>query len=463
MKGLTEYALFYLLALSLSLSLYFHSRPEKIEFLDMTKYKKPTLRKFQIKDLKILKEYEFMQNRRPAEIAAFAFLEQTKEFNPFDVEKLLPPIFVLDSISHSIHIVEAIGFNSIVPLIYKRGNELLLPMRTVPYLRNYIINNKNKLLFSHEIKPEEGSSGIAGLFDLNYDDNPEVLMSFISPGEGYVQRRIALFDMSTKKKLWELKDGAGVFSAFTYDINKDGIEEILTYSKSHENGSIGSGSVEIGRTQFWILDRFGNIIFRKTFWGFFSNVYPIIDDLDNDGNDELILTHFTHYLWYRGRIEILPLPELKTKYKFDFKNDPPHIPYICDINDDGEKEIIVGTSHGRILILNDKLQIVKDTLYKSFRDNYDLAIITIIQVIDLDGDGRKEIIANVNLIKIYVQTPRGNYQDVKIFTLILDKNLNILKRIQGGRYACVYDINHDGINELILKLDHGGTQIWGFE
>ena len=43
---------------------------------------------------------------------------------------------------------------------------------------------------------------------------------------------------------------------------------------------------------------------------------------------------------------------------------------------------------------------------------------------------------------------------------MIDSDLNILNMWDNCRFGAIYDVDNDGINELILARD--GIEIWGF-
>lgn len=305
-----------------------------------------------------------------------------------------------------------------------------------------------------------------GVFDLNRDGAPEVLISGYasSTPKKNEERYVGLFDYRKKSLVWLYKIGAGVVAAWPLDVDGDGFEELILFTVCFENGTEGFGSVDFHRGQFIVIDRFGGILYRKTYWGHFTNIAPQVVDLDQDGKKEILITHYCHYFWDGGTLELLDPDGWVSKARLEFEGESPLYPIILKNEGGIGKTVFTVTSQGRFLLLDNNLKMIKDTAYQFLkRERWDYILVLPIQTADLNGNGKKELLVKVRCLKCHYKTPRGSRCDRKRYLLLLDGNLNILKKWEDRDSGGIFDLDGDGVNELILSKEEEGFEIWGFK
>ncbi len=300
-----------------------------------------------------------------------------------------------------------------------------------------------------------------GIFDLDHDGNPEVLVNGVGfESEGKKRRYLALLDVKTGDLLWEKEIGAQVDAAVAYDVNGDGHDELIASVINAENGTFGLGMVDFERGQFFVMDRFGNVIFRKTYWSLFADIVPNLYDIDNDGKPEILLLHTDHYLKIWGAIEILELDGFVTTHRFEFVDNSPEAIIPVKNRRTGENFIVVGTTKGRMLILDSTLSIVKDKIFDNCKD-WDFVIMAPLQCVDVDGDGDTDILVKEDYVKYLYRTPRGAKAITKNKMLLLDWDLSVKRKWDNDICGAIYDLDGDGVNEIIFSCFPQGIEIWG--
>ena len=167
-------------------------------------------------------------------------------------------------------------------------------------------------------------------------------------------------------------------------------------------------------------------------------------------------------------MEVLDPREKMVVARREFDGETPEIAYIADLNGDGKDEIILGTSMGKLKVYDFALcpQKVKDLsfLFPEFSNDTLEQYMHVwpLQVCDFDGDGRNELLVALQYIRFFYRSPRGSHNFEKPFVLLLDTDLNVLRRWEDQYIGAICDLDGDGINELVLSGEKS-TQVWRFK
>ena len=297
---------------------------------------------------------------------------------------------------------------------------------------------------------------------------------------------IHCINSQTKTELWSIKNpDSGVTSiTIAYVENNDSLKVIW-----------GSGCNSTGDEKLYIADINSQKI-QYASLDIDGPFYAIsVGDVDNDGENEIVaISHQSGDDYYGGIVSIFNAKthELKWQtgeYFFGFTGGYIYNCVISDIDNDGVNEIVVASGEvaGTIYVIdgnNDSMKTYHEYSYENINPFSALAID------DVDNDGKKEIIAGTRE-NTYVIDPSdfsikwaspvlsNSYYPVTVKTGIIDKKPGkAIVICQGFIYVFnglthdtwhsvdsnytnfdLYDINGDGLKEIIASTDDGYLRI----
>jgi hypothetical protein len=276
--------------------------------------------------------------------------------------------------------------------------------------------------------PEHGVSAI-NYADVNNDGKKELIWGagWTSTGSDYLY----IYDVAASNLLWRSDDIEGPFYAIaTGDVDGDGKDEIVAVSYESESG-YDSGVILILDAQTNKLKWKSSGTFLYMIW---TGTYDVaISDVDNDGNNEIIVAADQTYT---GKIWIIDGKNhtIKSSHLFSTENvGELHSLQVNDIDNDGQKELIVASSSTLYVINPTDWSIKWNVAITSTSSN------PIIRCDDINGDGNKEIIVCKGTIQIinstdhsYWTSTESNYTNIDLF-----------------------DFNNDGIPDIVASTTDG--------
>ncbi len=298
-----------------------------------------------------------------------------------------------------------------------------------------------------------------GLIDADDDGSQELILGLIS-GLDLQPRGIAVYDLKEKRDLWHFWIGPHLGKILVEDINNDGNDEIAVSTYAPGNGSKANGMGDWESFVF-VLDRKGFLIWKKQIGRVFTGAKIAISDLDSDGKKELIVALFSLSAREQepGKLSIFDLETGKERYTWSGGNV---YGLVCvDLDHDGEDDIITGNSDGTIRVFDSNLNIKLAT-------QFDRGV-NLLDINDLDGDGKWEIIAVTSDERMIILNERlkelAEYKEVKhIFTEGIDHPENLLKTVQRGskkRLLITLPEKGDVVNYLYAFTPIGITYFLG--
>jgi hypothetical protein len=315
--------------------------------------------------------------------------------------------------------------------------EIIVPLRTGSAI--LVLDRHGNRMWQFNVSGYvESSPAIA---DINLDGNMEIVFGT----SGYYDSSDVVYaltvDGNTPEILWEFQpeevEGSSpsvLSSPALVDISGDDKLEIIFGSL---NGYL------------YALDSDGELLWkflaetpREANENWHETVYaaPTIGDLDGDGTYEIIIQTFTSRE-YKNRTSIFCISSngkeiwrLPTVYSGEGSAS------VADLNDDGWLEILIGTESGNLFALKPNKEVL-------WQINMGEPISSSPTIADLDGDGDLEVIVVTSSL-----TPDITNCNVTI----LDKNGNQLWRflVEGESWTNipVVDLNQDGKFELIVGV-----------
>ena len=235
--------------------------------------------------------------------------------------------------------------------------------------------------------------------DVDGDDKPEIVAVSYESESGYESGVLFIIDGETNKIKWQspnnflVKNWDGVYCLQVRDINKDGVNEII----------IAADELHVGK--IWIINGKTHQI-KSEFKFDVENIKAfetmIIDDIDGDGNVEIIASA------YNQVCVINPITftiKLKVQLGNSFYGYNSTLK-VADIDGDGKKEIIYNNNGGTIQIINPENKSVWVSTNESF-SNFDL--------LDYNNDGKIDIIGVYNgKIKILDGTTKKVFKTIDV-------------------------------------------------
>lgn len=260
---------------------------------------------------------------------------------------------------------------------------------------------------------------------------------------------LVMYDLNDFQLLWRATDIDPPFHVQLANVTGDSSKEIILASRSTTSGYDG-GTVQV------IDSRTNKIINSKLFDGFYDNIYNIkAANLDTTKYDEILIA--AEELLY-----ILEGTELQILDQLENIGTTQNIK-VVDINDDNQNEIIIGSSNGKVYVLNGQ---TREIIWQSV--NIGSAISNLI-VDDYLNNGQLKIIFldAFGIIHVYDATTFNlewqsvNYSAISSFT-ICDLDRNGSKEFVAGTFSGSIQIidcqsgilvnEHNLATELIMNI-----------
>ncbi len=290
-------------------------------------------------------------------------------------------------------------------------------------------------------------------------------------------RGIVAVDIESGAMLWQRRLGVLVDHEMVWDLDADGLDEIICPTNSPENWVNGSGFTDAGCAYVLCLDHRGNELWRRRFTGSYLRLQVAVSDLTDVPGYEVVVTCGSEQSSATGSISILSSSgELLAETS---ALGSPRGLVLVDLTDDGREEIVVGGTQGRMYALDGTLAVVAsfaDTAHESYEGRN----VCPVAANDIDGDGEMEILAtslgwtmdewNPRMSRGRLRTDPHRYiislgDDLveEARTCLVEReeeDVIGLNRGPGGGSAFIGDLNDDGHNEFVLSRGHLGAYVF---
>jgi|GEM_PF-5333641 len=227
------------------------------------------------------------------------------------------------------------------------------------------------------------------------------------------------------------------------DINNDGINEIITMQGNELDVFKSDGSI------LFKAKSSVNIYSAGYYSTFPFNLSPAVADINNDGKLEIIFTMNTFQLADDGTVKSVDsyLNAVDNQgnvvhgWPIDIHNEFISAPSVFDMNNNGKKEIMVESDFSKLYAFNADGTSVAGwpVSMKNSQKLSDAYVYGNLQVADVDGDGKNDIVAS-DPGAVYVIDANGT----------LKKSWNVNNAANGLEIGAA-DINGDGKSEIIAR------------
>jgi hypothetical protein len=205
-------------------------------------------------------------------------------------------------------------------------------------------------------------------------------------------RGLLAVDLERGVTLWEHRLGAYVNWPVVFDINEDGLEEIIIGTYSPTNVVSGGGTTDYGCSYVLCFDAFGNELWRYRFPGWYISVSPAISDVVGGSEVEVVAVLGSGADRSREVGQIVVLSGTGDVLSRSSCHGGTRGLVVGDFVGDGKCEIVTGGTGGKLLMLDGNLDVVA-SLQDTAHVGYENRFLTPVAANDIDGDGTTEVIA----------------------------------------------------------------------
>jgi len=289
-------------------------------------------------------------------------------------------------------------------------------------------------------------------------------------------RGVVAIDIETGQALWKRRLGAPPGNGIVWDLNGDGLDEIIYRTTSTGNGVNGSGVTDAGCAHVLCLDHEGHELWRHRFTGPYLRLQLGVSDLADAPGYEVVVVSGSEQSSATGTLSILSSSgELLAETS---ALGSPRGLVLVDLTGDGREDIVVGGTRGRMHVLDGALDVVAsfvDTVHQGYQERSVAPVVAN----DIDGDGEMEILAtslgwaieewNVRMSRgrlvvspdrYLISTGAGLVEEARARFLEPSAGVTGLSRGPGAAIGFIGDLNDDGHNEFVLPRNRLGAYVF---
>ncbi len=262
--------------------------------------------------------------------------------------------------------------------------------------------------------------------------------------------------------------------AYSLDIDNDGKNDMLV-SPNTVAGSVNFNSVWYYKNT--TTTAAANFSLQQTnflqdgMMEFGEGAFPTLFDADSDGIEDLIVGNMGYYIAGTNRARLafyknigsatVPSFSLITK---DYQTISAYnllgaAPTFGDLDNDGDKDLLLGTSGGKISYLENTATIGNPAVFANYQANYQGIAVTGMaypQIYDIDNDGLLDLLIGSNNFKLAYFKNKGSLT-APIFNLVTASFGNVSTKIAGysNATASPFIYKEAGITKLLVGSEIG--------
>lgn len=251
----------------------------------------------------------------------------------------------------------------------------------------------NFFIFSGKDRDENGvfHQVVYPIATIPDSQNRRLHLYILNSGKDSAKRGIMAVEMKSGQMAWEYLCGPQVVNYVIADVDGDGRDEIAFGTYAPDNGAEYNGTKDDNSFVF-LLDGDGRLRWRKAIGPYFSGGAVNIDDMDGDGQKDIVAYRYTLQATGEPSDDMMRLHPtdghaLKTKrigrslttasYPFDTQ-------FCRDLDGNGSAEIVVGNTDGFVRMFDGDLNDMAQS------EPFNMPV-TVAGIGDFDGDKVNEI------------------------------------------------------------------------
>jgi hypothetical protein len=237
------------------------------------------------------------------------------------------------------------------------------------------------------------------------------VLAIINTGYALKPRGVICYDYQTEAELWRYATAGGPWDMAVADLDGDGNQEVVVITGAPSNGNWEWDGTDDDHAAVYCLEAEGVLRWCYQFHGDFVVIRLNMGDVDGDGRPEVVVqVGCSEHLWLRQNA-----PVAGQLLVWDADGVEKHrLPLsawvqdsrLADLDGDGHPEVLAFDGHGRLEVLD--LGRRRVTTAAVVPNRYDFVHGYIVGVVDLDRDGRKEIVLQASQVRRWAPANEGH-------------------------------------------------------
>jgi len=297
----------------------------------------------------------------------------------------------------------------------------------------------------------------ACVVDLEQDGSRE-LIAMLNTGYGRKPRGICCFDLEEGELLWEYHTGGVPAKVIPVDVNCDGKLDIVFSTGAMGNGNEAEDGTSDAYSYACALSNEGKLLWVRKLGELGSVAHLMLVDLNGDTTGELLAWVSGSPDWNEQSASVVLLGsdgQIVSRY------EPGGQVFGCvvsDLDSDGTREVLVSDQQGFLHVLDSRLHLKRKV--KIVSTDHDYVRLSVKGVLDLDGDGRTEVVltsAECEVLSARNPGLASRERNVRFYhnnsIIVLDSSLErVAEHVLAGKWK-----DHIPVSVVLRRWGKGGV------